>query len=174
MPIHLNLHLSHKPIKWFFRIMISLGLIILAMFLAGSALPEKHEASVSRDFSSPPDTVWAVLSDFKDWPTWRSDLKEIRLGHNSFTEVSASGEEIDYRIEEFSTPERLVTRIATPDLHFGGAWTYEISSTDTGCRLTITEEGEVYNPVFRLISRYVIGHTATMEKCLSDLGKKVK
>jgi hypothetical protein len=34
----------------------------------------------------------------------------------------------------------------------------------------ITEEGEVYNPVFRFISRFVIGQTRTIETYLRDLG----
>lgn len=160
--------------KWIIRVLVTLGLIVLAMLITGSILPEKHMASVSRDFSSSRDEVWIVLTDFAAWPEWRSDLKEIKLGTNSFTEVSGSGESVDYRIEEFNTPERLVTRIVTPNLPYGGSWTYELEPTESGCRLTITENGEVYNSLFRFLSRYVFGHTATMEKYLDDLSKKVK
>lgn len=155
------------------RILVAIGLVILAIVITGSLLPERHEASVSRDFQSSRDAVWVVLADFSHWPEWRSDLKEIRLGSNTFTEVSASGEAVEYRIEEFTTPERMVTRIITPGLPYGGAWTYELVTTDTGCRLTITEEGEVYNPVFRFVSRFMLGHTATLEKYMDDLSKKI-
>lgn len=160
--------------KWFLRLLIVLGILILAMFIMGSALPEHHQASASRDFSASRDTLWAVLADFQQWPTWRSDLKEIRTRDNEFTEVSADDEVIMYRIEEFTPPERLVTRIATPDLPFGGSWTYELTTTSTGCTLTITENGEVYNPVFRFIANYMIGHTSTMEKYLDDLNKRIQ
>ncbi len=44
---------------------------------------------------------------------------------------------------------------------------------NTGTRLTITENGEVYNPIFRFMSRFVFGHTATMDQFLSDLKKRV-
>jgi hypothetical protein len=156
------------------RILIVIGLVILAIVTTGSLLPEKHEATVSRDFQASRDAVWVVLTDFSHWPEWRSDLKAIKLGSNTFTEVSSSGEAVEYRIEEFTTPERMVTRIITTGLPYGGAWTYELVPTDTGCRLTITEEGEVYNPVFRFVSRFMIGHTATLEKYMDDLGKKIK
>ena len=33
--------------------------------------------------------------------------------------------------------------------------------------LTITERGEVYNPIFRFMSRFVFGYTGTMESCLA-------
>lgn len=160
--------------RWIIRILVTLGLIVLAMLITGSILPEKHLATASREFTSNRDEVWAVLSDFATWPAWRSELKEIKLGTNSFTEVSADGESIEYRIEEFSTPERLVTRIVTPNLPYGGSWTYELVPTENGCRLTITENGEVYNSLFRFLSKFVFGHTTTMEKYLDDLSRKVK
>ena len=41
-----------------------------------------------------------------------------------------------------------------------------------GTRLTITERGEVYNPIFRFLSRFVFAQTATMESFLRGLGGK--
>ena len=159
--------------KWIVRVLVILGLLLLAIVITGSILPEKHMATVSRDFESSREEVWAVLSDFSKWPEWRSDLAEIRMEHNTFTEVSKNNESVEYRIEELNTPERLVTRIITPDLPYGGTWTYELAETQTGCRITITENGEVYNALFRFMSKYMFGHTATMEKYLDDLKKQV-
>jgi hypothetical protein len=34
----------------------------------------------------------------------------------------------------------------------------------------ITEDGEVYNPVFRFVSRFILGHTRTMDFYLRALG----
>jgi hypothetical protein len=38
--------------------------------------------------------------------------------------------------------------------------------------LAITEKGEVINPVFRFLSRYVIGHARSIDNFLKALGKK--
>lgn len=159
--------------KWFVRLLVLLGMLILAMLITGSVLPEKHMATASREFNSSRENVWAVLTDFEHFPQWRTDLKEIKTGTNTFTEVSTGGEAIEYRIDEFNAPERLITTIITPDLPFGGSWTYELEPTATGCKLTITENGEVYNPLFRFMSKYMFGHTTTMEQYLDDLSKKV-
>ncbi len=35
--------------------------------------------------------------------------------------------------------------------------------------LTVTENGEVDNPLFRFLSRYVFGHTGTMDKLFATL-----
>jgi hypothetical protein len=67
---------------------------------------------------------------------------------------------------------RLVTRIADHNLPYGGTWTYELTPDGSGTRLTITENGEVYNPIFRFVSRFIMGHTASMESVLRALGTK--
>jgi hypothetical protein len=75
---------------------------------------------------------------------------------------------------EQAVPDRLlVGRIADANLPFGGSWTYELAP-DAGGRttLTITEDGEVYNPIFRFMSRFVMGHDATIKQYLSDVGKR--
>jgi hypothetical protein len=40
-------------------------------------------------------------------------------------------------------------------------------------RVRITEDGEVYNPIFRFVSRVVMGHTAMLDSYLRALGKAV-
>jgi hypothetical protein len=73
-------------------------------------------------------------------------------------------------------PRELVGRIADDErkLPFGGTRTYKIEPSTDGacCTLTITEDGEVYPPPFRFMSKYFFGHAATMEKCLKNLGRK--
>ena len=59
----------------------------------------------------------------------------------------------------------LVTKIISAGLPYGGSWTFELDSADENkSRLKITENGEVYNPIFRFASRFIIGHTATIDK----------
>jgi hypothetical protein len=69
-------------------------------------------------------------------------------------------------------PQRLVSRIADERLPYGGTWTYELAPAGDGTRLTITERGEIYNPVFRFVARFVMGHTATMNGVLRALGAR--
>jgi hypothetical protein len=68
--------------------------------------------------------------------------------------------------------KRLVGRISDKSLPFGGGWTYELQPLDGGTRLTITETGIVRNPIFRFVSRFVMGHSATLDKYLTFLGQK--
>jgi hypothetical protein len=47
-----------------------------------------------------------------------------------------------------------------------------VTPEGAGSRVRITERGEVYNPVFRFMSRFVMGHSATARAYLMSLGRK--
>ena len=81
---------------------------------------------------------------------------------------------IAFEAQESEPPRRLVTRITDKTLPFGGAWTFTLQPVDGGTKLTITENGEVYNPLFRVMSRFVFGHTATIDRYLTDLQKHLR
>jgi hypothetical protein len=63
-------------------------------------------------------------------------------------------------------------RIADKDLPYGGQWTYELEPQGLQTALRITEDGEIYNPVFRFVSRFVMGHTATIDNYLRALASR--
>jgi hypothetical protein len=86
-----------------------------------------------------------------------------------WTETDNHGQTITFERVESLPSRHLVVRIADRKLPFGGTWIYEITPTDQGCSLTITEHGEVYNPVFRFVSRFIIGHTATIDAYMKAL-----
>jgi uncharacterized protein YndB with AHSA1/START domain len=151
--------------------------LLACVVLIGWALPERHEVSRSTALPQPPDVVWRALTDAAAFPTWRSDVISVEQlsaspGHESWREQQKSGS-LTYEVTEAEPPSRLVTRIADKNLPFGGSWTYELSPVSGGTRLTITERGEVYNPVYRFVSRFVMGHTATIDRYLEDLKKKL-
>jgi hypothetical protein len=66
----------------------------------------------------------------------------------------------------------MVTRILDTDLGYSGKWIYVFASENGGTRVTITEDGEVSNVIFRFMSRYIFGHTATLDGYLSSLAKR--
>jgi len=46
------------------------------------------------------------------------------------------------------------------------------ASTGNATTLRITENGEVYNVIFRFVSRFVMGHSATIDKYLDAVGTR--
>ena len=147
--------------------------LILVVVAIGYALPVGHVASRNATLSQPPDRVYAVLTDVERYPQWRKDVTAVQILPSStvakrWLEKGSNGD-ITFEFVELQPSTRIVSRIADPNLPFGGTWTYELMPESGGTRLTITERGEVYNPLFRFMSRFVFGHTATMEQFLDAL-----
>jgi uncharacterized protein YndB with AHSA1/START domain len=160
--------------------LIGIGVIVVAVLvivLIGWTLPVKHVASRSVSVSAPPDSVFALISRAEDFPRWRTGVTKVDIitdaGKPQFREHGSDGELL-FEVMESNAPRRLVTRIADPSLPFGGRWIYEITPTATGSELRITEEGEVYNPIFRFVSRFMMGHTRTIDRYLADLTRQLE
>jgi uncharacterized protein YndB with AHSA1/START domain len=163
--------------RWVLGTVGVLVLLILIVCAIGYMLPKSHVASVTAHFAAPPDSIWTSLTDVPAFPTWRPGLSRVELlpdenGQRGWREVGKN-DVVSYRVVESVAPRRLVTRIADQNLPYGGSWTYELAPDGAGTRLTITENGEVYNPVFRFVSRFVLGYTSTMESVLRALGTKL-
>jgi hypothetical protein len=156
-------------------VLTSLLFIIIAV---GLSIPRQHVASRTLKTGQSPEIVWRVITDYGGQPAWRKDVKSVeRLpdkgGHEVWREVYKQGSPITLETAEAVAPNRLVRIIADEGGPFSGRWEYEIKGDGAGgSNLTITERGEVPNPFFRFVSRFLIGHTYFMEKFQKDLAAK--
>ena len=162
--------------RWVLSIAGLLVAVLLIVCAIGYMLPKSHVASASARFAASPDSLWTSLTDVAAFPKWRPALARVELlpdenGQRGWRELG-NHDAVTYRVVESVPPRRLVTRIADKNLPFGGSWTYDLAPDGSGTRLTITENGEVYNPIFRFASRFIMGYTATMESMLRALGSK--
>ncbi len=144
---------------------------ILVVVVWGAMLPMNHVASRRARFAKSPGEIWATVTGFAAFPSWRTDVTSVEVTSPTSWREKSKHEEIAFEAIELDAPRRMVSRIG-PGLPFGGTWTYELTPDGTGTQLVITERGEVYNPLFRFMSRYVFGHTATLETYLKQLGAR--
>lgn len=157
--------------KWVFRILAALIVFALVIAIVGWLLPVKHEASRSAEFARTPDEVYALVSDFKNYAAWWPAISRIEVladepGKATFREHLSDGP-IVMTVVEQSPPSRFVTKIDDASQPFGGTWTFEmVPVSNDRTRLTITERGEIYNPIFRALARFVFGYTSTMNSFL--------
>jgi uncharacterized protein YndB with AHSA1/START domain len=154
-----------------------LAILVIGVVAIGYALPVAHVASRDATLSAPPELVFAALQDVDRYPSWRSDVKSVnvlaRAPRLRWKEDGSNGT-ITFEVLEHDEPRRMVSRIADTSLAFGGSWTYVLTPAGSGTNLAITEHGEVYNPLFRFMSHFVFGHTATMEAYLRDLQRHLE
>ena len=117
-----------------------------------------------------------MITDVDAMPSWREGLKSVkklpdRSGLPAHIEVTSSGE-IPMETVEMVPSKKLVARIVGENLPFGGTWTFDITSVADGATLRITERGYITNPVFRFVSRFILGYSREMEKYLRSLARK--
>ena len=168
------------------KLILLAGLAVLVLVIGavagiGAMLPKGHTASRTVRFARPAEEVWRAITDFPAQTAWRGLRKVERLpdqnGHEVWKETGAGGDALVLETVEAQPPGRLVRRIADPSLPFGGSWTYELKpetgAASPGTSLTITENGEVYNPVFRFISHFFMDQAATIEQYQAALGRKL-
>src|SRR5262245_21585341 len=156
--------------KWVWIIGGSLVLIVGLAALIGALLPQNHRATRRARFRQPPEALYAIIAGA---PEWRSGVKASgKLPDGKWWEEDSHGRKITYELIEDRPPTRRITRIADRSLPFGGSWTIEIAPGPDGSVVRITEDGEIYNVIFRFVARYLMGYTSTMEMWLRDLGRK--
>jgi len=164
--------------RWLVWIVAAIAIAAVVITIVGYSLPKAHTATRRTNLPLAPDAVYALLADVDRYPSWRPGVKALqrhadRDGRPAWTE-EASGMKIPLYFETMEPPRLLVARIADPSLPFGGTWTYSIAPAPSGSDVTITENGEVYNPFFRFMSRFVFGHTATLDEFVNNLESRTK
>ncbi len=169
---------------WFWVVLVA-GILIgppLLMVAIGALLPKAHTAESHRDLPASPEHTWEAITNYAQASTWRSGVKSIDplpdyeksdgTKYRAWKEQGKHGP-MPFYVEQAERPRLYVTRIIDDGMPFGGSWTYTIEPTSNGSRLTIREDGLVYNPFFRFMSRFFFGHHATMNAYLDDLEKHI-
>jgi hypothetical protein len=142
--------------KWIVMVVGGLVLLIAVIAAIGAMLPRNHTASRTLRVRRPPQDAWTALT----------------------TAMSTSDVPVD--ILESDPPRKLVSKVKDTETMFGGTWTVAIAPVDgpstgsgqAGATITITEDGWVGNPIFRFVSRFVMGHHATLDGMLTSVAKQ--
>ncbi|MGI8733185.1 MAG: SRPBCC family protein [Pyrinomonadaceae bacterium] len=163
--------------KWLIRIVIVLVVLILVVFIAGALLPEEHHASRTLATKQSPQVMWDTINDHANEPKWRPDVASVtslgeRDGKPVWQENYKDGNKVALMTTESKPPTRMVRELTDLEGPFSGSWEIDIAPTPEGSKITITEIGKVSNPLFRFVSKFIIGHTTFMERYLEGLAGK--
>jgi Polyketide cyclase / dehydrase and lipid transport len=160
--------------RWLIYIVVVVVLLIAVVVSIGYALPTAHIATRHAHYRQPAEAVYALISGPQNWRpdlVRTEELPNSPSGARRWKEYSKNGA-LTFEVTQALPPRIYQARIADKNLPFGGTWTYEITPASSGCDLRIIEAGEVYNPVFRFVSRFLVGYTKTMDTYLVAVGSK--
>jgi hypothetical protein len=163
--------------KWILILLGVVAVMTLGMLILGLLQPVKHSITRSIRLKQKPETVFPALENVEETSKWSSSVLQVerlpdqdgkpsarvtlRWGHVRMIATQL----------ECKSPVRLVTRMAKDGGSVLGTWTYELAAEPDGCRLTLTEEGEMINPFYRAIGR-MRGLEANIRQTLHDLAKR--
>ena len=155
-------------------IMLVVAIPVLAYGI-GMFVPRDHVVMMTIDLNSPPEKVWAVVSDVTNTHKWRSDITGIQVQPGAhvrprYVETSSMGD-VPFEVGSQTAPARQVVRVVDDEQPFGGTWTWELKPAGPGTRLTITEAGFVKSPLFRTMGLFFFSPTDTIDGYMRALSK---
>ena len=133
--------------RWVLIIVGGLVLLIVIVAAIGATLPRTHTASRTLRVRRPPQEAWTAITQ------------------------AMTTSDVPVDIVENDPPRKLVSKVKETEKMFGGTWTVAVAPLENGSTVTITEDGWVANPIFRFVSRFVMGHHATMDSMLKSVAK---
>jgi len=159
--------------KLLLLLLAAMAVLIVGVVLIGSLLPKQHTATRSASYRATPEELFSFISGSQ---TWRPGVQHCEVSSDSagrelLRETTRGGETITYAVLDRVPPRSLKRQIVTPNLPYSGTWTYALTPAGENTAVRITEDGEVYNPIFRFVSRFILGHTSTIDAYLHALGK---
>ncbi|EPG74024.1 polyketide cyclase/dehydrase and lipid transport [Leptospira fainei serovar Hurstbridge str. BUT 6] len=145
--------------------------IVIIIVVIGLLLPQEHEAEGEREIAAPIEEAFAVIRNPEEYPRWRSGVRSvIKESDTVWLEKDSHGHHIRYCFESENRPSSLLVRILSEGLPYQGTWEYHFLKLGPYLtRVRIREEGKIYNPIFRFLSRFFFGHTATIHQILKEL-----
>jgi polyketide cyclase/dehydrase/lipid transport protein len=156
----------------------ALAALVALLLIAGALLPREHRATSAITVRAPREAAWDAIRDLSRVPEWWPEVKSARRlpdtdRQETWEETLGDGSVMTLANAEERPPEQLVRRIISkPGDPFGGRWIYEVTGGPAGTTITVTEDGWVANPLFRVISR-LAGHHRTLDSYLIALGRKL-
>lgn len=150
----------------------AVALLVLVVVVVGALLPKHHVSSRQADFQATPEKLFALVAGPQDWRPDVAKCEEVsdNSGRRFQRETNRHNETITYELLDVNSPHSIQRRIATPNLPYSGSWTFVFTPNAGGTNVRITEDGEVYNPIFRFVTRFILGETATIDSYLKAMG----
>jgi hypothetical protein len=155
-------------------VLAALAIAVAVACAIGACLPRHHLATRARTLAATRAAVWALISEPRGYGAWRRGVDGVAVLAEQPRlrwREGAGRDAVTYELMESDGGARQVVRIADDEhrLPYGGSWTYALTDDGEGTRVSITEDGEVRNAFFRFVSRFIIGHSWTIDRYLDDL-----
>jgi hypothetical protein len=158
-------------------LIVAASLVGLALLvtLIGAFMPRTHVATSEITLRQPIDSVYGAVRDLGGMPAWWKELKVSERvagvpGERWRQEAGGFAMQLDVTNE--SAPTRFTTKIVEEKgAAFGGQWHYVLAEVPGGTKLSISEDGWIGPPPFRVMAT-LGGLHRTIDGMLVALGRR--
>lgn len=148
--------------------------IVNIPIIGGLFLPKSHKITKTLFLNYDPENIWVYINDIEHYPKWRPSVKKVEIvstnpaGLTSWQEYYHFNSRTMFQITESTPYSDMVIKTADRESYYSCKWNISIKEAENGTLLTIVEEGEIYNPLFRSIAK-LKGIDKPLNEYLSDL-----
>jgi hypothetical protein len=87
--------------------LILIPTIPLVLYTIGLFLPTSHIVSRSHVYNTSPEILWAILTSVRDYPAWRSNIREVTIRSDDFeSDINKYEDESRVTFVEYSKKDR--------------------------------------------------------------------
>ncbi|HLJ84603.1 MAG TPA: hypothetical protein VKT51_10560 [Candidatus Eremiobacteraceae bacterium] len=170
--------------RWVGTLFFFFAFVFLTVAGIGTTIPIWHSTKCAADIAAPSDALFGAIADDGSSASWRPELRSVTLVSGSgpttvWRETYKSGQELTLYTNRlgYASGRQLVRDIPfDPRLGFDGNWVFNVGKSgqrgENKTRVAINEQGHIYNPVFRFLTKYVFGYSGSIRTYLTDLGAK--
>lgn len=161
---------------WILFVMGAVAAVVIALLVGGLTTPRAHAVVRSASINAAASVVWTHVRDVARHAEWREALEEVTIeddgGMLRWTARTTTGS-ARYEMTGEDPPRRFSARSLDDDLSASSEWTWQVDGDQHASIVTITERGEVPNPVVRFVRTHLTGFAGPVEQYLRDLARAV-
>ncbi len=163
-----------KGFKITLIILTIIVVIINIPIIGGLFLPKSHKVTKTMFVKYDPENVYLFITNVKEYPKWLHRVKKVEIvstnpsGLTSWQEHYSYGKPMMYQIMEAAPYSDLTIKTANAEAYYVNTWKINIKEVENGTMLTITEDGDIYNPFFRTIAK-LRGTDYSLNEYMADL-----
>jgi ribosome-associated toxin RatA of RatAB toxin-antitoxin module len=127
--------------------------------IGGLFLPKSHKITKTLFLKYDPENIWVYITNVEHYPKWRPSVKKVEVvstnpaGLTSWQEFYRFNRHTMFQVTEANPYTDLIIKTADKESYYYNKWSINIKEAENGSLLTITEEGEISNPLFRSIAK---------------------
>ena len=126
---------------------------IVLLFVVGSFLPERYEARVTLQLASPPEKVWAAISDYETHPMTgaqrQSTQKQPEEGGLPVWVEDLGATKVTVRTLSATAPTHMKLNMTDSVVHINVDCEFRIEPANGGSRVTATSQTTVPSGTWR-------------------------